>query len=103
MTNAFQALLARPLSIGQVVHVEAKWPVDDDGDHLAAVEETRWLLGLPFGEHGLPELGGLVVGVDPRWRDAGDVLDAHLAAIRSERPELEPMYVALAETTKALL
>ena len=30
-------------------------------------------------------------------------VDAHLAAIRAERPELEPMYVALAETTKALL
>jgi predicted short-subunit dehydrogenase-like oxidoreductase (DUF2520 family) len=30
-------------------------------------------------------------------------VDAHLAAIRAERPQLEPMYVALAETTKALL
>jgi predicted short-subunit dehydrogenase-like oxidoreductase (DUF2520 family) len=30
-------------------------------------------------------------------------VDAHLAAIRAERPELEPMYVALAETTKELL
>ena len=30
-------------------------------------------------------------------------VDAHRAAIRSERPELEPMYVTLAETTKALL
>ena len=30
-------------------------------------------------------------------------VDAHLAAIRTERPELEPMYVALAETTRALL
>jgi predicted short-subunit dehydrogenase-like oxidoreductase (DUF2520 family) len=30
-------------------------------------------------------------------------VDAHLAAIRAERPELEPMYVTLAETTKELL
>jgi len=30
-------------------------------------------------------------------------VDAHVAAIRAERPELEPMYAALAETTKALL
>jgi predicted short-subunit dehydrogenase-like oxidoreductase (DUF2520 family) len=30
-------------------------------------------------------------------------VDAHLAAIRAERPELEPMYMTLAETTKALL
>ena len=28
-------------------------------------------------------------------------VDAHIGAIRRERPELEPMYVALAETTKA--
>ena len=30
-------------------------------------------------------------------------VEAHLAAIRTERPQLERMYVALAETTKALL
>jgi predicted short-subunit dehydrogenase-like oxidoreductase (DUF2520 family) len=30
-------------------------------------------------------------------------VDAHVAAIRAERPELEAMYVTLAETTKALL
>jgi predicted short-subunit dehydrogenase-like oxidoreductase (DUF2520 family) len=30
-------------------------------------------------------------------------VDAHLDAIRSERPELEPLYVTLAETTKELL
>ena len=30
-------------------------------------------------------------------------VETHVAAIRRERPELEPMYEALAETTKALL
>ena len=30
-------------------------------------------------------------------------VDAHVAAIRAERPELEAMYVSLAETTKELL
>jgi predicted short-subunit dehydrogenase-like oxidoreductase (DUF2520 family) len=30
-------------------------------------------------------------------------VEAHLGAIREERPELEPMYTALAETTKAFL
>jgi predicted short-subunit dehydrogenase-like oxidoreductase (DUF2520 family) len=30
-------------------------------------------------------------------------VDAHVAAIRAERPELETMYVTLAETTRALL
>ena len=39
----------------------------------------------------------------PISRGDWETVDAHLAAIRAERPELEPMYVALAETTKALL
>ena len=39
----------------------------------------------------------------PIARGDWKTVDAHLAAIRNERPELEPMYVALAETTKALL
>jgi len=39
----------------------------------------------------------------PIARGDWETVDAHLAAIRTERPELEPMYVALAETTKALL
>jgi predicted short-subunit dehydrogenase-like oxidoreductase (DUF2520 family) len=39
----------------------------------------------------------------PIARGDWDTVDAHLAAIRAERPQLEPMYVALAETTKALL
>jgi predicted short-subunit dehydrogenase-like oxidoreductase (DUF2520 family) len=39
----------------------------------------------------------------PIARGDWKTVDAHLTAIRNERPELEPMYVALAETTKALL
>jgi predicted short-subunit dehydrogenase-like oxidoreductase (DUF2520 family) len=39
----------------------------------------------------------------PISRGDWETVDAHLAAIRAERPQLEPMYVALAETTKALL
>jgi predicted short-subunit dehydrogenase-like oxidoreductase (DUF2520 family) len=39
----------------------------------------------------------------PIARGDWETVDAHRAAIRSERPELEPMYVTLAETTKALL
>jgi predicted short-subunit dehydrogenase-like oxidoreductase (DUF2520 family) len=39
----------------------------------------------------------------PIARGDWETVDAHLAAIRADRPELEPMYVALAETTKALL
>jgi predicted short-subunit dehydrogenase-like oxidoreductase (DUF2520 family) len=39
----------------------------------------------------------------PIARGDWETVDAHLEAIRAERPELEPMYVALAETTKELL
>jgi predicted short-subunit dehydrogenase-like oxidoreductase (DUF2520 family) len=39
----------------------------------------------------------------PIARGDWETVDAHLAAIRRERPELEPMYVALAATTKELL
>ncbi len=39
----------------------------------------------------------------PIARGDWTTVDAHVAAIRAERPELEPMYVTLAETTKALL
>jgi predicted short-subunit dehydrogenase-like oxidoreductase (DUF2520 family) len=39
----------------------------------------------------------------PIARGDWETVDAHVDAIRSERPELEPLYVTLAETTKALL
>ncbi len=39
----------------------------------------------------------------PIARGDWDTVEAHVAAIRAERPELEPMYLTLAETTKALL
>jgi predicted short-subunit dehydrogenase-like oxidoreductase (DUF2520 family) len=39
----------------------------------------------------------------PIARGDWETVAAHLEAIRAERPELEPMYAALAETTKALL
>lgn len=39
----------------------------------------------------------------PIARGDWDTVEAHVAAIRAERPELETMYVTLAETTKALL
>jgi predicted short-subunit dehydrogenase-like oxidoreductase (DUF2520 family) len=38
----------------------------------------------------------------PIARGDWSTVEAHLAAIRTDRPELEPMYVALAEATKAL-
>jgi predicted short-subunit dehydrogenase-like oxidoreductase (DUF2520 family) len=39
----------------------------------------------------------------PIARGDWETVDAHLAAIRADRPELEPLYVTLGETTKALL
>src|SRR5688500_16339835 len=39
----------------------------------------------------------------PISRGDWETVDAHLVAIREARPELEPMYVTLAETTKAFL
>jgi predicted short-subunit dehydrogenase-like oxidoreductase (DUF2520 family) len=39
----------------------------------------------------------------PIARGDWETVDAHVAAIRAARPELEPLYVTLAETTKALL
>jgi predicted short-subunit dehydrogenase-like oxidoreductase (DUF2520 family) len=39
----------------------------------------------------------------PIARGDWETVDAHVAAIRAERPELEAMYMTLAETTKALL
>lgn len=58
-----------------VVHIEADWPRDERRD---SVDETRWLSTLPFGQDGAPELGALVVHVDPRFDDAGAILDEHL-------------------------
>jgi len=39
----------------------------------------------------------------PIARSDWETVNAHVAAIRAERPELEPLYVTLGETTKALL
>ncbi|HEY7052863.1 MAG TPA: amidohydrolase family protein [Mycobacterium sp.] len=56
-----------------VVHVEAAWQGD-------AVDETRWVSALPFGQDGAPELGAIVVHAHPSDPDVGKVLDAHVAA-----------------------
>lgn len=61
--------------VAAVVHIEADWPRDERRD---SVDETRWLSALPFGQGGAPKLGALVVHVDPRFDDAGAILDEHL-------------------------
>jgi predicted TIM-barrel fold metal-dependent hydrolase len=62
--------------VGTVVHVQAGW---ESKDPLGAVEETRWIAGLPFGRDGAPGLGGIVVHADPAQPGIADLLDAHLA------------------------
>ena len=60
-----------------VVHIEAAWHGEE---HIDKVDETRWVRDLPWGRDGAPQLGAMVVGVDPRRADAGAVLDAHAEA-----------------------
>ena len=67
---------AGEIPVARGVHIEADWPHDDRHD---SVDETRWVTSLPFGQDGAPELGALVVHVDPRFDDAGAILDEHLA------------------------
>jgi predicted TIM-barrel fold metal-dependent hydrolase len=67
---------AGEVPVATVVHIEADWP---RGERRDSVDETRWLTALPFGQDGAPTLGALVVHVDPRFDDAGAILDEHLA------------------------
>jgi L-fuconolactonase len=67
---------AGEVPVATVVHIEADWP---RGERRDSVDETRWLTALPFGQDGAPTLGALVVQVDPRFDDAGAILDEHLA------------------------
>lgn len=65
-----------PLNIASVVHIEANWPSHTPYD---AVDETRWVCDLPFGQQHAPTLGAIVVHADPRDANIGSVLDEHLA------------------------
>ena len=42
------------------------------------VDETRWVTSLPFGRGRSTSLGALAVHVDPRFDDAGAILDEHI-------------------------
>ena len=68
---------AGEVPVEAIVHIEANWPQEERRD---SVDETRWVSSLPFGQDGAPELGALVVHVDPRFDDAGAILDEHLEA-----------------------
>lgn len=68
---------AASVPVRKVVHIEVEWPAEKSMD---SVGETEWLITLPFGRDGAPDLGAIIVAADPRWPDVGAVLDAHLAA-----------------------
>ena len=66
---------AAEVPVATIVHIESEWQGDA---RRVVVDETRWLTTLPFGQDGAPALGALVVHVDPRFDDAGAILDEHL-------------------------
>ncbi len=66
---------AAEIPVASVVHIQSDWECTERRD---VVDETRWVTSLPFGRDGAPTLGALVVHVDPRFDDAGAILDEHL-------------------------
>lgn len=56
--------------VESVIHVQAGWQGD-------AVDETRWVQGLPFGQQGTPALAAIVAQADPRDPQVGALLDRH--------------------------
>ncbi|GAC67453.1 amidohydrolase family protein [Gordonia soli] len=74
------------VGVDTVVHIEAHWRGDDTAGGAeqpagrSAVEETRYIDGLPFGVGRAPQLGAIVAHADPRSDRFGDLLDEHAAA-----------------------
>ena len=70
--------------IDTVVHIESHWRAESTTDLSAvdttAVEETRYVDGLPFGAGAAPRLGALIAHGDPRSAEFGRILDEHAAA-----------------------
>ena len=66
---------AAEVPVATIVHIESEW----GEERRDSVDETRWLISLPFSQDGAPALGALVVHADPRFDDAGAILDEHLA------------------------
>ncbi|MEE3852948.1 amidohydrolase family protein [Gordonia sp. LSe1-13] len=69
--------------VDTVVHMESHWRGDEAAGRLdtpagrSAVEETRYVTALPFGEDSLPRLGAIVAHADPRAERFGELLDEH--------------------------
>jgi predicted short-subunit dehydrogenase-like oxidoreductase (DUF2520 family) len=128
LDGAFAAVIAESPEAGEVGVWLARtlglepFPLADEkraAYHAGAAIASNYLVTLRRAAGSLLEAAGAPPdALDPLMRrtiengfeltgpiSRGDwkTVDAHRAAIRAERPELEPMYVALAETTKALL
>ncbi|GAB88671.1 amidohydrolase family protein [Gordonia rhizosphera] len=73
------------VGVDTVVHLESHWRNDesagaaDTPEGRSAVEETRYVTGLPFGIGQAPRLGAVVAHADPRAERFGDLLDEHAA------------------------
>ncbi|ROZ86279.1 amidohydrolase [Gordonia sp. OPL2] len=69
--------------IDTVVHMESHWRSDETAGRAespagrSAVEETRYVMGLPFGVGQSPRLGAIVAHADPRSERFGELLDEH--------------------------
>ncbi|MYR08225.1 amidohydrolase family protein [Gordonia sp. SID5947] len=68
-----------------VVHMESHWRRDEAAGRTdspagrSAVEETRYVTGLPFGVGQSPNLGAIVAHADPRAEMFAELLDEHAA------------------------
>ncbi len=65
-----------PFNVESVVHVEADWHHQRG---IGAVEETRWVAQLPFGQQN-PKLGAIVGKADPLNPQFERVLRSHIEA-----------------------
>ncbi|WP_052230190.1 amidohydrolase family protein [Streptomyces sp. CT34] len=61
-----------------LVHIEAGW--QEKKDPMAPVEETKWLISLPWGRDGRPDLAAIVAHADPTSPHCAALIDAHLQA-----------------------
>ena len=68
-----------PAGVDTVVHIEAAWKAKRPFDFVA---ETRWVAGLPFGQHGAPVLGAIRGGLSGRRISPSTSRTSHLGRQR---------------------
>ncbi|WP_341267984.1 amidohydrolase family protein [Gordonia malaquae] len=65
------------VGVSSVVHMESHW-FGDSSDAASSFAETRYVVGLPFGHNGVPDLGALVIAGDPTHADFGASVDEQM-------------------------